>query len=114
MSNGLEDRGVILGYHTRLDPAALGFANEAFIGLQTIQGPTLGTELDGLMHIAEVESVHVVTGHWDLIVRVRVRDNRHLRDVVLGRIWELPGFRHSETLVVYEVRDRPGGWSVAL
>ena len=56
----------------------------------------------------------VVTGPWDLVLRIRVRDHQHMRAVVFDKIWKIPGFRHSETMVSYETRDRPGGWNVAL
>jgi len=70
--------------------------------------------LDRLMMIPEIEAAQVVTGPWDLIVRVRVRDHQHLRSVVFEKIWPIPGFRHSETMISYETRERPGGWNVAL
>ena len=110
----LEERGVIRGYHTRVDPAALGYRLEAIVALQTEQGPSIATMLDRLMAIPEVEAVQVVTGRWDLIVHVRVRDHQHLRGVVFDKIWKIPAFRHSETMVSYETRKRPGGWNVAL
>lgn len=109
-----ERRGVIRGYHAQIEPTALGYALEAIVGLQTIQGPSTDETLDRMMEIPEVEEAYVVTGQWDLVVRVRVRDHLHLRDVVVGRMWQIPVFRHSETMIVYETRSRPGGWNVAL
>ena len=110
----LEERGIIRGYHTRIDPAALGYGLEAVVALQTEQGPSMEATLDRLMTIPEIEAAQVVTGPWDLIVRVRVRDHQHLRSVVFDKIWPIPGFRHSETMISYETRERPGGWNVAL
>lgn len=110
----LEERGVIRGYHTQIDPAALGYGLEAIVALQVEQGPSLETLLDRLMSIPEVEAAQVVTGPWDLVVRVRVRDHQHMRAVVFDGIWKVPGFRHSETMISYETRVRPGGWNVAL
>ena len=110
----LEERGVIRGYHTQIDPAALGYGLEAIVALQTEQGPSIEATLDRLMTIPEVEAVQVVTGPWDVIVRVRVQDHQHLRRVVFDKIWKIPAFRHSETMISYETRERPGGWNVAL
>ena len=70
--------------------------------------------LDRVMAIPEVEAAQVVTGSWDLVVRSRVRDHQHMRNVLFEKLWQIPGFRHSETRVRYETRDRPGGWNVAL
>jgi DNA-binding Lrp family transcriptional regulator len=110
----LEANGVIRGYHADIDPAALGYGLEAMIGLQTVQGPALPECLQRIQSIPEVERVDVVTGTWDLVVRVRVRDHQHLREVVLGPIWRMPDFRHSETLVVLDSRTQPASWNVAL
>lgn len=110
----LEERGVIRGYHAEIDPAALGYGLEAIIALQVEQGPPMEVMLDRLMVIPEVEAAQVVTGPWDLVVRIRVRDHQHMRAVVFDKVWKVPGFRHSETMVSYETRDRPGGWNVAL
>ena len=110
----LEERGAILGYHARIDPAALGYGLEAIVALQVEQGPSLDSLLDRLMAIPEVEAAQVVTGPWDLVVRIRVRDHQHMRSVVFDRLWKVPGFRHSETMISYETRERPGGWNVAL
>ena len=110
----LEEHRVIRGYHTQIDPAALGYGLEAIVALQTEQGPSIEETLDRLMSIPEVEAVQVVTGPWDLIVRVRVRNHQHLRSVVFDKVWKIPAFRHSETMISYETRERPGGWNVAL
>jgi DNA-binding Lrp family transcriptional regulator len=110
----LERAGVVLGYHAVVDPVALGFALEAIIAIQTEQGPSLADTLDRLMNLPEVESAQVVTGRWDLVVRVRARDHWHLRNIVLDKIWGFPGFRHSETMVVYDTRHRDADWNIAL
>ena len=110
----LEDQGVIRGYHTLIDPAALGYGLEAIVALQVEQGPSMELMLDRVMAVPEVEAAQVVTGPWDLVLRIRVRDHQHMRAVVFDKIWKIPGFRHSETMVSYETRDRPGGWNVAL
>ena len=41
----------------------------------------------------------MVTGPKDLLVRLRVRDHEHLRDVLFGRVWDLPGVDRTETYI---------------
>lgn len=98
----LEAAGIIRGYHADVDPAALGYRMQVVIGLQTQQGPEVGAAIDALMAMPEVVGVHVVTGQWDLLVVVQVRDHHHLRDVVLREVWEVVGFRHSESMLVLD------------
>jgi DNA-binding Lrp family transcriptional regulator len=110
----LEERGVILGYHARIAPAMLGYRLEAIVGLQTTQSIPLEDMLRDLMDVPEVEGAYVVSGSWDVVVRIRVRDHQHLRDVIVGAFWNMNAFRHSETMVVFDTYERPGGWNVAL
>jgi DNA-binding Lrp family transcriptional regulator len=108
----LEGAGVIRGYHAEIDPAALGLRLQVIVGLQISQEPSLAAIVDALLTIPEVASVHVVSGQWDLVVIVHVRDGDHLRELVLEKIWRIPGFRHSETMLIlgsYENRGSPVG-----
>jgi DNA-binding Lrp family transcriptional regulator len=106
----LEQRGVITGYRGLVDPAALGYSVHALVGVQTEQGPLLATIIEQLMQIPEVATVHIVTGQWDLLVELRLRDNPHLLDVVTNKIYGIHGFRHCETLISLLVRTPEGGW----
>jgi DNA-binding Lrp family transcriptional regulator len=106
----LEQRGVITGYRGLVDPAALGYSVHALVGVQTDQGPLLATIIEQLMRIPEVATVHIVTGQWDLLVELRLRDNPHLLEVVTNKIYGIQGFRHCETLISLLVRTPDGGW----
>lgn len=106
----LEERGVITGYHASINPGAVGHGMFVIIGLQTDQGPVLERELEMFLDISEVLAVHTVTGRWDLVLEVRVRDTEHLRSVVLEQIWKVPGFRHSETMIALQTVSRTGAW----
>ena len=101
----LEQSGVIRGYHADVDPAALGYRMQVVIGLQTEQGPEVGEAIAALMALPEVVEVNVVTGQWDLLVIAQVRDHHHLRDVVLREVWDVVGFRHSESMLVLDSHD---------
>ena len=41
----------------------------------------------------------VVTGGLDLLVRLRVRDHAHLRDLLLTKIFQIPGVQRTETFL---------------
>jgi DNA-binding Lrp family transcriptional regulator len=110
----LEERGVLLGYHARIAPSVLGYRLEAIIGLQTTQSISLEDILRELMKVPEVEGAYVVSGDWDVVVRLRVRDHQHLRNVVVGQFWPMHAFQRSQTMVVFDTYERPGGWNVAL
>ncbi|MGW5075978.1 Lrp/AsnC ligand binding domain-containing protein [Rhodococcus sp. NPDC004095] len=52
--------------------------------------------------LREVVSVELVIGRWDLVVRLRVRDHVHLKEVLTASIWQPPTLGHSESMVVPE------------
>jgi DNA-binding Lrp family transcriptional regulator len=52
-----------------------------------------------LRHLPEVESVELVTGPSDLIVRMRVQDHERLRDVLFNDILPLDGVHRTNTFI---------------
>lgn len=105
----LEDSKAITGYRAQIDPSALGYRTRAIIGLQVAQGPPVEDTMGLLAEVTGVQWVAMVTGQWDLIIELLVRDQVHLREVLIQTVWSLPVFRHSETLVVL---DRINGVTV--
>jgi DNA-binding Lrp family transcriptional regulator len=108
----LENAGVIRGYHADVDPAALGYSMRVLIGVSTEQGPPVAETIEALSRVPEVIAVHVVSGQWDLVVVAQVRDQRHLRDLVIDGLWGIPGFRHSETMLILDSHTNSGAWMV--
>ncbi len=106
----LTQRSVISGYRTLLNAEALGYEVHAILGLQTDQGPGLDDAISELLKIPEVENVHIVTGQWDLLAELRLRDHAHLLDVLREKVYRIPGFRHVETMISLMTQSRPGGW----
>jgi Lrp/AsnC family leucine-responsive transcriptional regulator len=95
----LEGEGVIQGYFARVDPARLGAGMLAIVGAQAAHDSNLPVLVDRILEIQECEHVFVVTGRWDLLIHLRVRDQHHLTDVLFNELWKSPGFRHSETMI---------------
>lgn len=62
-----------------------------------------GSDLSQVMHairmLPEVQDMSVVTGSFDLLVRLRVRDHTHLRELLLGGIFQIPGVQRTETFL---------------
>jgi DNA-binding Lrp family transcriptional regulator/NAD(P)H-dependent FMN reductase len=107
----LEAGGAIRGYGADVDPAAVGYGMRVLVGLQIEQGgPPLQHTVDALLAVDEVAEVSIVSGQWDLIVFLQVRDQHHLRELVSERLWGVPGFRHSETMLVLDAYDGGAAW----
>jgi DNA-binding Lrp family transcriptional regulator len=105
----LHNRGIILGYHADIDPAALGWDVEAIIGITTQQGEILQALVNHLMTFPEVITAYIVTGRWDVLLSVRARSHQALQDFVVGILPASPGFMRSETMVCWEARRRSAG-----
>jgi len=64
---------------------------------------TLGGELADIYGVAEAYSV---TGEWDFVAILRLRDADQLAEVVTGRISQLPGVERTQTMVAFEAYSR--------
>lgn len=62
--------------------------------------PTLGGALADLAGVAEAYSV---TGEWDFVAIVRVRQQDELASVVTEKIGQLEGVSRTHTMVAFEV-----------
>jgi len=64
---------------------------------------TLGGELAGIEGVAEAYSV---TGEWDFVAILRLRQHDQLAQVVTGRLSQLAGVKRTQTMVAFEVYSR--------
>ncbi|HHU67118.1 Lrp/AsnC family transcriptional regulator [Corynebacterium sp.] len=107
----LENDGVITGFRTRLDPAAVGYGTQviAFITLEREDRATVAALEDGLAALPQVLSAERLFGDPDFLVRVIARDLADYQRIRDEHLSELPGVaRITSTLVMREiVRDGP-------
>ena len=64
---------------------------------------TLGSDLAAVDGVAEAYSV---TGEWDFVAIVRVREHDQLAPVVTGKIAQLTGVVRTQTMVAFETFSR--------
>jgi DNA-binding Lrp family transcriptional regulator len=55
--------------------------------------------IKALRALPEAEDMSVVTGGLDLLVRFRVRDHAHLRELLLAEIFQISGVQRTETFL---------------
>ncbi|MDD4239310.1 MAG: Lrp/AsnC family transcriptional regulator [Desulfotomaculaceae bacterium] len=96
----LIESGIIEGFHMRVNARKIGYNVTAIVGLITVQGNKANRTTEELQQITEVEEVHVVTGRYDYLVKVRALDNEDLQNILLNKIDQVYGFRRAETMVV--------------
>jgi DNA-binding Lrp family transcriptional regulator len=64
---------------------------------------TLGSELADLDGVTEAYSV---TGEWDFVAILRLREPEQLAQVVAGGLSQLPGVVRTQTMVAFEAYSR--------
>jgi len=91
--------GAITGTHAHIDPHTLGLDLLAFV---FVGWSDATVEADFLRRIAAAEQVlecHHVTGGWNYLLKVRVRDTRAL-EAFLGTVLKsVAGLQRTETLI---------------
>ena len=64
---------------------------------------TLGGDLADIEGVAEACSV---TGEWDFVAILRLREHDELKQVVTGKISQLTGVLRTQTMVAFEAYSR--------
>jgi Lrp/AsnC family transcriptional regulator, leucine-responsive regulatory protein len=95
----LERSGVIRGYRTDVDWAALGLPVVVYLAVTASAGMDLSEIIREIRELPEAETMSVVTGSLDLLVRLRVRDHTHLRHLLLDKIFQITGVQRTETFL---------------
>jgi len=104
----LEQRGVITGYTTRINAAAVGLGLTAFILVRTQERVGSGAIGQALALIPEVQELHHVAGEDCYLVKVRVPDTEGLSRLLRERFGRLKGVRSTRsTIVLSTLKESP-------
>lgn len=96
----LEDRGVVQGYSTRIDPRQVGLGLTVFVSVRTSECG--GGVEEALAAIPEVLEVHDVAGEDCCLIKVRTRDTEALGELLRERIKTIPKVVGTRTTVVLQ------------
>jgi Lrp/AsnC family leucine-responsive transcriptional regulator len=95
----LERAGAIRGYRAEIDWEALGLPVVVYLAVTAGPGTDLSEIIRAIRALPEAEHMSVVTGRMDLLVRLRVRDHGHLRELLLAKIFQISGVQRTETFL---------------
>lgn len=84
----------------------VGLQGLFMIGLEKHERGTVDALLDDLERVPEVRFAFLVSGRYDLIVHVMVRDTQHLKDLAFDKFTSRPGVTRIETSIVFDPRHR--------
>ena len=94
----LEDDGTIKGYSAIVDQEAVGWTLTAVIGLRIDKGHVRAVH-EKISGDPRIFGVYDITGEWDGLVLVRLRDRQDLDDLVKSTL-SLPHIQRTNTMVV--------------
>jgi Lrp/AsnC family leucine-responsive transcriptional regulator len=96
----LEERGIITGFETKLDPRKVDYGLTAFVAVRTHE---CCYETDKfLAEIPEVLEVHDVAGEDSYLLKVRVRDTEDLSRLMRERLKNVPNVASTKTTIVLQ------------
>ena len=91
--------GIITGSGYTVNPQLLGYTTCTYIGVNLERGSLYGKVVPELEKIPEVTECHFTTGPYSMLIKLYVRDNQHLMELLNGKIQMIPGVTGTETLI---------------
>ena len=98
----MEEAGVIEGYAIRLNPQAIGLGDTVLVQvtLDSHSDNTLEKFGETLAAIPEVIEAWLVSGEYDYLLRVAVKDTQDYERLLRERLYRIKGIRHSKSSFV--------------
>lgn len=106
----LERNSYITGYSAQINLDKLGYKLMCYvnISLQLHAAEELIKFRDALQEMPEVLECSFVTGEFDYLAKVALRDQQHLEQFILEKLTSAPGVtRVSTSLIVAGIKTRP-------
>jgi len=111
----LEEKGVIKGYQAVLDPKRLGYLVEAMVmvTLDRHKASPIDAFESGVLDVPEVKACYHLTGRYDYVLHVAVRDIDHLGDLVKHRLGAIGGVEKQETFLILTTVKEDRGYPLS-
>lgn len=99
----MEDRGVIRKYTVIPDYEEIGESTTAFIFL-SYDARTSDSQADVAEQLSAIDAVyevHMISGDWDMLAKVRGASVEQIGDLVIDRLREVGGVAKTQTCTVF-------------
>jgi len=108
----LEAAGAIRGYRAIIDPAALGITVRALVvaRLREHSERSIQEFEQGIKLVPGVRACYHVTGQFDMVVELALRDLDHLGQLIRVDIARIPGVMNLETMLIMAEPVEDDGW----
>jgi len=99
----MEKEGIIKEYSAILDPKLLGLETLAFIfiSFSKSEGVSQIETVNEIAKFPEVQEVHIISGEWDILVKVRAKNSEEIGKFVVEKLRDIRGIEKTLTSVVF-------------
>ncbi len=98
----LEQKNVILHYHTRINPVALNQNMLAFVFLKVSPANDYKVTATILSDVPEIQEIHQLAGDDCYLLKIRTYDTTSLMHIMRNSISKLPHILSTRTTIVLE------------
>jgi DNA-binding Lrp family transcriptional regulator len=105
----MEELGIIRNYRATLDPKKLGYEATALIlasvsyGSKDNESRVSQREIaENIARFPEVQEVHIITGEWDLLIKLRTKSVDAMGKFVIDKLRLIKGIEKTLTCMVFE------------
>lgn len=95
----LEDKGVIQGYATLINPANLGYTLTAFVSVTLEHPQHRAAFIAKVEALPEIQECHHVTGDDDYLLKVRAQSTQDLERIISDELKSLSGIQRTRTAI---------------
>ena len=110
----LEESGAIRGYRAIVDPAALGISVQAIVAVRLREHSEQAIKdfEAAVTDIVGVRMCYHVTGQFDMLMMLALRDLDHLSQMIRIDLARIPGVMQLETMLILSESVGDDGWPV--
>jgi len=97
-------QGVIKSFDVSIDYKKIGYTTEVFIFVSFVPTPEI-SQRELARHIAKlsgVHEVHIITGEYDLLLKVRGKNLEDIGTLVIDKLRQLKGVSRTLTIACFE------------
>ncbi len=103
----MEKEGIIKGYHVAIDFEKAGMPSTAIVLIK--RTPILHSKkkviyrkvADQIAKLPEIQEAHTLSGEFDMILKIRGRNEKDIGNFVSDVIWSLPEVERTQTLLCF-------------
>ncbi|HIJ98073.1 TPA: Lrp/AsnC family transcriptional regulator [archaeon] len=103
----MEKDGIIKGYHVAIDYEKAEMPSTAIVLIKRTPIIKSGKKIiyrkiaDLIAKLPEIQEVHTLSGEFDMMLKIRGRNERDIGNFVSDIIWSLPEVERTQTLLCF-------------